>query len=167
MYEIKAIPTTYAGVNFRSRLEARWGAFLDLAGLKWEYEPFDLEGWAPDFLIRTSVGPVLAEVKPYDVVDFMKWQVLAGGQCVTIPEYEKAFAHARQHQVLLLGSSPVFHDIPFPFGLPVSVPRDASHTYDEIIDALYVDDMERVWREAGNVVQWDATSHNKRRRKSA
>ena len=31
-YTIKAIPTTYAGVRFRSRLEARWAAFFDLCG---------------------------------------------------------------------------------------------------------------------------------------
>lgn len=37
-YAIKAIPTTYAGVNFRSRLEARWAAFFDLCGWKYTLE---------------------------------------------------------------------------------------------------------------------------------
>lgn len=62
-YNIKAIPTAYAGVNFRSRLEARWAAFFDLCGWEWDYEPFDLDGWAPDFLLRGKV-PALVEVKP-------------------------------------------------------------------------------------------------------
>lgn len=86
--KIASIPTIYAGVQFRSRLEARWAAFFDLVGLRWEYEPFDLAGWIPDFkiydfpLMRPSAlatksdldfgpgallahgGDVLAEVKP-------------------------------------------------------------------------------------------------------
>ncbi len=64
-YTIKAIPTTYAGVQFRSRHEARWAAFFDLAGWKWDYEPFDLDGWAPDFMLKGRVK-ALVEVKPTD-----------------------------------------------------------------------------------------------------
>ena len=37
MYDIKAKPTTYAGVRFRSQLEATWAAFFDVAGMPWEY----------------------------------------------------------------------------------------------------------------------------------
>jgi hypothetical protein len=62
---IKAIPTIYEGVRFRSRLEARWAAFFDLAGWPWEYEPFDLEGWCPDFRLLGKI-PGLVEVKPID-----------------------------------------------------------------------------------------------------
>lgn len=65
VYTIKAHPTTYAGVNFRSRLEATWAAFFDLCGWGWEYEPFDLEGWTPDFLLK-GASPCLVEVKPID-----------------------------------------------------------------------------------------------------
>ena len=67
IYSIKPIPTLYAGVRFRSRLEARWAAFFDLAGWSWEYEPFDLDGWTPDFSIRQDDGRLLLiEVKPID-----------------------------------------------------------------------------------------------------
>lgn len=64
---IPAIPTTYNGVRFRSRLEARWAAFFDRMQWRWAYEPVDLAGWIPDFV----VGPVLTtgayvEVKPID-----------------------------------------------------------------------------------------------------
>lgn len=67
-YTIAAIPTTYNGRRYRSRLEARWAAFFDL--LKWnvEYEPCDLGTWSPDFAIwgAYSDSPVLVEVKPID-----------------------------------------------------------------------------------------------------
>lgn len=70
---IKAHETFYRGIRFRSRLEARWAAFFDLAGWTWEYEPFDLEGWSPDFLVSFPCGhsecsgshELLVEVKPF------------------------------------------------------------------------------------------------------
>ena len=66
---VKSIPTTYAGVNFRSRLEATWAAFFDACGWPWQYEPVDLDGWIPDFTIGWQ--PTLVEVKPfYDARDF-------------------------------------------------------------------------------------------------
>jgi hypothetical protein len=61
-----SIPTMFAGVQMRSRLEARWAAFFTALGWNWEYEPFDLSGWIPDFLLRGSWGSVLVEVKPTD-----------------------------------------------------------------------------------------------------
>lgn len=64
-YTIKAIPTIYNHVQFRSRLEARWAAFFDLCGWKWDYEPFDLDGWAPDFMLKGKIK-ALVEVKPID-----------------------------------------------------------------------------------------------------
>lgn len=47
-----AVPTVYHGVQMRSRLEARWAAFFDLCDVKWDYEPFDLPGWFPDFKVH-------------------------------------------------------------------------------------------------------------------
>jgi hypothetical protein len=47
-----AIPTKYRGVQFRSRLEARWAAFFDLVGWPWRYEPLDLNGYIPDFIVE-------------------------------------------------------------------------------------------------------------------
>jgi hypothetical protein len=60
----KSIPTRYSNTNFRSRLEARWAAFFDIAGWRWEYEPFDLNGWIPDFVLLGKCQHVLVEVKP-------------------------------------------------------------------------------------------------------
>jgi len=71
-YKIKAHKTYYKDVMFRSRLEARWAAFFDLAGWQWEYEPVDLVWWSPDFKIDIpcleSCGgkhTALIEIKPY------------------------------------------------------------------------------------------------------
>jgi hypothetical protein len=56
---LKAIPTTYKDIRFRSRLEARWAVFLDVSGIGWKYEPTHLIvtydsgkerlDWLPDF----------------------------------------------------------------------------------------------------------------------
>lgn len=66
---INAIPTMYAGCQFRSRLEAKWAAFFDLMGWHWEYEPLDLDGYIPDFVIDSphesgKTFKRLIEVKP-------------------------------------------------------------------------------------------------------
>lgn len=57
------IPTTYRGVRFRSRLEAKWAVFFDLVGWPWLYEPMDLHGYVPDFVLQLHES-VLVEVKP-------------------------------------------------------------------------------------------------------
>ncbi len=64
MTEFSAIPTTYKGIRFRSRLEARVAAFLDLHTFWFDYEPFDLRRYIPDFCVDLPFGPVLLEVKP-------------------------------------------------------------------------------------------------------
>ena len=38
-YKVKAIPTAYNGVNYRSKLEATWAAFIDLCRWQYKYEP--------------------------------------------------------------------------------------------------------------------------------
>lgn len=71
-------PTKYAGILFRSRLEARWAVFFDALGIAWEYEPetfvYGHENcyeYTPDFRLtrgRLSIGrpSVYVEVKPND-----------------------------------------------------------------------------------------------------
>ena len=58
------IETTYAGVRFRSRLEARWAAMFDLLKWHWDYEPIDLSEYVPDFVLHMPRAPLLVEVKP-------------------------------------------------------------------------------------------------------
>lgn len=89
MFFVKAIPTSYAGVRFRSRLEARWAAFFDLLEWKWDYEPIDLNGYIPDFIVRRPMmsydgiagleDPFIVEVKP-----FVDWPCSVSG-CVVCP----------------------------------------------------------------------------------
>lgn len=73
---IKAIPTLYKGVYFRSRLEARWAIIFDRLGIDWYYETegYDIqidEGitirYLPDFKLRGGSircpDPLYVEVK--------------------------------------------------------------------------------------------------------
>lgn len=46
---IKAIPTEYNGIAFRSRLEAQWAVFFDTLGIKWVYEE---DGYETDEGVR-------------------------------------------------------------------------------------------------------------------
>lgn len=144
---MKAIPTTYNGQRFRSRLEARWAAFFDLAEVSWVYEPVDLAGWAPDFLLNLSV-PVYAEVKP-----------IAAQACpcyghLWVPleaqEWAKAKAHWRERWVLLLGAQPNSYG----FGRLLDPPDGADQRWDDVYSQLDRGPSTHLWREAGNRVQW-------------
>jgi hypothetical protein len=87
---IKAIPTVYSGIKFRSKLEARVAQFFDRAQIKWVYEAegYDIDGtwylpdfWLPDLrafvevkgLIDDSVNKILAlaSAVPDDTTVFM------------------------------------------------------------------------------------------------
>lgn len=63
----EAVPTTYAGIRFRSKNEARYAKFFDALGITWEWEPrafsTDREWYLPDFLIFPATTPIWAEIK--------------------------------------------------------------------------------------------------------
>jgi len=66
------IPTEYKGIWFRSLLEARWARFFDLIGWNWSYEPIELRGYIPDFILKFN-RPLLIEVKPeFSIKDIEK-----------------------------------------------------------------------------------------------
>ena len=71
MRKIKAIPTKYNGVEFRSRLEARWAVWFDRMGIAWQYEPegFNVcgEAYLPDFRLPDVFGGVYVEIKPKEL----------------------------------------------------------------------------------------------------
>jgi hypothetical protein len=67
--KIRGIPTMYRGILMRSRNEARWAAFFDILGWPWAYEPFDLDGYIPDFALRFDAGDLLVEVKSSGTTD--------------------------------------------------------------------------------------------------
>ncbi len=100
MYDIKAIPTKYNGVQFRSRLEAKWAAFFDLCNWRWEYEPIDLEGWIPDFIIHGK-RKIFVEVKPH--YDFCKQTARKISNALYKSEYS-------QDEILYLGNSLMYDE---------------------------------------------------------
>lgn len=67
---IQAIPTMYRGVQFRSRLEARWAVFFDALGVEWHYEHEGYQlpsGWyLPDFWLPKLRGGCFVEIKLAD-----------------------------------------------------------------------------------------------------
>lgn len=89
--EIEAKPTEYAGVLFRSKLEATWARFFDVIEVPWQYEPTRLSGWVPDFLLD---GWWLAEVKPVDVM------------CGDVPSHPPFSKAIREFDTVLLGDGP-------------------------------------------------------------
>jgi len=79
MTTIDAIPTRYAGCHFRSRLEARWAVFFDVAKIAWEYEA---EGY------ETKYGPYLPDFwlpeinhGSYFEVKHSQWNPRADDKC--------------------------------------------------------------------------------------
>jgi hypothetical protein len=109
---IAAIPTKYAGCQFRSRLEARWAAFFDLCGWKWDYEPVDLNGYIPDFVLGFDGAwpdkdlKILCEIKPafsieemdeaMSKIDNAGWptEALVLGATLSMPnQYRAGFNH--------------------------------------------------------------------------
>ena len=165
IYDIKPIPTVYAGVQFRSRLEAKWAAWFDLMSLDWQYEPFDLEGWAPDFLIRaewcdfcgdTSLdGPVvwrpidvLVEVKPVRMRDAELKPTFKSLGMNALRKlnrehgslFQKAVNHASNHQIMLCGTTAMIWSggllLPMPSDVATSDSDVARQRYTSLYDSF-------------------------------
>ncbi len=94
---VTGIETTYAGTLFRSRLEAKWAAFMTALGWNWTYEPFDANGYIPDFVV-SGERPILIEVKPSVGVKEMEGYV---------PRLERALKGHWDHDLLIVGVSPL------------------------------------------------------------
>ena len=92
---MKAIPTEYGGCRFRSRLEARWAAFFDLCRWHWTYEPFDLDGWIPDFALHSVDRKIaaLVEIKPLSPGQIAKLEKRSQFMGTDL---EKILPHARE-----------------------------------------------------------------------
>lgn len=107
-YTIAPKPTEYRGTVFRSRLEATWAAFFDLLKWKWDYEPVDLNGWVPDFIIRGSYRELLVEVKPTPGhLDEAMAKIIkaAPGECILLLENGPISRHGTGDEVMDRGLS--------------------------------------------------------------
>lgn len=112
----RAIATHYAGARFRSRLEARWAAFFDLCGWRWEYEPPEEDGWIPDFALIGAKDVVKVEVKPINWVGNRKdmdKQTKAYPDLEKVKKYCEALNQNHDYErgwieedILILGSYP-------------------------------------------------------------
>jgi hypothetical protein len=142
-YRIKAHPTRYRGVEFRSRLEATWAAYFDLCEIAWSYEPVDLEGWVPDFVLKHGAHEILAEVKPVANPDIER------------EPYAKAEAHAVEAWVLLLSREPDLLSAGVLFNHPHLRPSSPEGTpwldfHNRISPTNTLD----LWKRASEVVRW-------------
>jgi hypothetical protein len=69
-YTITPKPTLYKGRKYRSRLEARWQYVFDQLGWNAQYEPSEINGRNPDFIIKCSPNTkypcsyIIVEIKP-------------------------------------------------------------------------------------------------------
>jgi hypothetical protein len=171
--QIKAIATKFDGVQFRSRLEAKWAAFFNLMGWKWEYEPFDLEGWIPDFLLlKGDLFPwsnILVEIKPYTCLDDFKKNGVMNKikKAIKGTDYEKS-------NILLLGSTIIESGMIIDNGFEGNgemneeghgietvdyiivgweghLDTDGKNIFDSLIENTSV---KKIWKDAGNAVQW-------------
>lgn len=95
---IQGIDTVYNGIRFRSRAEARWACFFDSVGWRWRYEPLDLEGYIPDFVVAFA-KPTIIEIK---------------GGALTVGELEDHKAKLEMTswtgETILLGAQPLWRD---------------------------------------------------------
>lgn len=111
---IKAIPTEYGGIRFRSRLEARWAAMFDKLGWKWHYEPLDFDGYIPDFLLQFARDEEWGGI-PKEI--FVEVKPVTAHAILLSEHFEKAFV-AGVPNLLAVGAYPfgpvlgIFSDSP-------------------------------------------------------
>lgn len=163
----KAIPTVYKGIQMRSRLEARWAAFFDFYQLKWQYEPFDCDGWIPDFLVETKrewTGgeypyPYLFEIKPISTASISPNDVFRKIEHALHLAYPKTldiFFYTK-HRIAVLGTNPgviwqlqqIKH---------TDYESDDWHRLHWQVSPLF-EKWEEVWPAASNKVQWYPNKH--------
>jgi hypothetical protein len=178
---IAGIPTLFQGRRYRSRLEARWAAFFTRCGWAFEYEPFDLHGWIPDFVL-VGRKPILCEVKPivafdysycckmYDGIRDTEWQegelLLLGARLIPMDTSHTAIGWLCE----MFGDGASW--CPAPIGIWSGKPRRLGFCHEE---GSYTDRISGVydggswgvevgaaeiawgyWQAAGNDVQWKA-----------
>lgn len=100
-YNIPPKQTLYNGIKFRSKLEAQWAAFFDLLEWEYSYEPYELNGKVPDFIIKCDspnygTKNLIVEVKP-DIFISPQYQ----------SEIYNAYELAKTH-ILIVSEKPIY-----------------------------------------------------------
>lgn len=178
------IPTKHKDRQMRSILEKRWATFFDLLGWRYEYEPFELDGWIPDFLLFGSRHSVLVEIKPVTVFPRDVAEKVSasgfGGLADPSPDVLADFVLALGCSIPLPGPhrDPVYGDESYVIGwlhdgliwepAVLGFPRDPSGHLAIVTEFFAVDipgadasrmnpaGISRKWAEAGNAAQWKA-----------
>jgi P4 family phage/plasmid primase-like protien len=187
MLNNKGIPTIgVRGIQFRSRIEAQWAYIFEKLEWDWEYEPIDLQGYIPDFIIKFDDNKeILIEIKGdtniwnTDVYKYHKnkivksgWRgifgILGGSYKAGSAEYwiniGKVFYLIDDqllHNDLVLRKNNKTHK--WSLGCDIG-------TYDilndNFKDTCYIDDVPqkeflKIWVEAKNKVQWKGIQNSK------
>ncbi|MDY7015664.1 MAG: hypothetical protein SVX43_19135 [Cyanobacteriota bacterium] len=155
--DIKAIPTQYNNIVFRSRLEARWAVFWDTLGIKYfyEYEGFKLSsGWyVPDFWLPDFTSSYLDDSDT--VVNSQGIWIEVKGRELTLAEQQIAEELCEKTKKMVYFLSPeVLTNSPTSFeGTQGSMmnywaEREPQHLYKQRIEAVRAVDRGKIsWKE--------------------
>lgn len=165
---LKALPTVYKGVQYRSLLEARWAAWFDLAGIVVHYEPEAFNGYIPDFLWLDAEHPE-AEFHVWNLTDIGPAPGVGPGIVFEVKGVIETFDVSKIHEsgwagpvCLLDGRGPAHakfcSDDGRVFQLAHADHDGWMHDDPQMFLAqqygLFDEKAARLWREAGNLVQW-------------
>lgn len=150
-YNIKSHPTLYNGVQFRSRLEARWAAFFDLAGWKWEYEPIDLGDWVPDFRV------VIGDYFPQDESRSPNYLWVEVKPFYSIDEFDGHPIDRYMNPGTYIAGAGYYRDTFGKFGINPEITQwwlynDSGGAHYSM--SAWESEWESLWKQAGNITQW-------------
>lgn len=162
-YHKNSRPTTHKGSLIRSFLEKKWHVFFDYCGWDYQYEPYPLPTWLPDFVLIGKSKTYLVEVKPVslmiDLPQFFDKISKAVGQA----DFECIFlgCSIKKNRIgwMVTPSTGVIKDVVFG--------KTSDEKYDIIIPnregsmegfftggIVTPEDCTHIWNYSGNQVQW-------------
>jgi hypothetical protein len=179
---MKPIPIKIEGIQFRSKLEARW--YLFMKRLKWriEYEPQEIpeiNGWIPDFIIMGKDRKILVDVKPiyskndwdhthvsynkilYSGIQETKYELLIVGASLDLGG--SAFGVLYEHGIKgdFFNSQAIFTEdkgdfgfLPFESNWECRITGERGKIYLFEGDRRY-QELELIWNECGSKLQWN------------